>query len=329
MKIYAAYYDNIIRAESSSGGIFSLLSVQFEVVYGVAMSEDCYSAEMTRVEGDISCLRGSKYLQAIIGDAFKQVKQDLFDGKRVLFTGTGCQINGLKSFLQKDYTNLTTVDVICHGTPSSKLWKEYIKYQEAKYGKLKNVNFRCKDNSWQDFGMKENQLYISKDEDAYMRMFLRNYCLRPSCYECHAKNTKNADITIADFWGIESVAPEMNDGNGISLIIVRTEKGQKLFESVKEKLKWKEVSYEEGIKGNPSEYKSVDRPAQRETFFNDLAVLPFSEMEKKYAADIKASLKSRVKCKIIQIAKKLRGTAIKTNTRYGVLYTFHERDEEA
>ena len=338
MKIYAAYYDNEIRLSSSSGGIFSLLATHFDVIYGVAMSEDCYGAEFIRVEGDVAPLRGSKYFQAKVGDAFKEVKKDLLAGKRVLFSGTGCQINGLSLFLGKEYSNLFLLDIICHGVPSPKLWKGYVEYQEKKYGKLQSVNFRCKDDGWQDFGMKEKikeneeetQLYISKDVDPFMRMFLRNHCLRPSCYDCHAKFYKKSDMTIADFWGIESVAPEMNDGKGTSLVITRTDKGQELFVSIKNELKWKEVDYEDGVRGNPSEYSSVARPATRDMFFADLDVLSFEEMGKKYAADIKISLLRRAKNKtkrcIKKIVKILSGGGIPekqiSNSNYGMLFTF-------
>ena len=341
MKTYAAYYDNEIRLSSSSGGIFSLLAASFDVIYGVAMSEDCYGAEFIRVEGDVAPLRGSKYFQAKVGDAFKEVKKDLLAGKKVLFSGTGCQINGLSYFLGKEYPNLFLLDIICHGVPSPKLWREYVVYQEKKYGKLQSVNFRCKDDSWQDFGMKEKvkeneekktQLYICKDVDSFMRMFLRNHCLRPSCYDCHAKFYKKSDMTIADFWGIENVAPEMNDGKGASLVITRTDKGQEMFEAIKGKLKWKEVNYEDGVRGNPSEYSSVARPATRDTFFADLDVLPFEEMEKKYAADIKISLLRRAKNKtkrcIKKIVKILSGGGIPekqiSNSNYGMLFTFRK-----
>ena len=337
MKTYAAIYKNEIREKSSSGGVFSALASQFEVVYGVAMTNDCYGAEMIRVEGDISPLRGSKYFQAKVGDAFKQVKKDLEDGRKVLFSGTGCQINGLTMFLGKEYPNLFLLDIICHGTPSPKLWREYAKYQEKKHGKLESVNFRCKDDSWVDFGMKENKLYIPKSKDAFMNMFLDNYCLRPACYDCHAKHYKKSDMTIADFWGIENVAPEMNDGRGTSLVITRTEKGQELFESIKNELKWKEVSYEEGIKGNPSEYKSVARPQQRDTFFTDLEKLPFEEMEKKYATDIKVSFPRKALRKIKRTINKILGGGVlknaqmpttvssshaRSNADYGMLLTF-------
>ncbi|MDO4942007.1 MAG: Coenzyme F420 hydrogenase/dehydrogenase, beta subunit C-terminal domain [Lachnospiraceae bacterium] len=329
MKTYAAIYKNKrIRENSSSGGIFSALANKFDVVYGVTMTDDCYSAEMIRAEGDITSLRGSKYFQAKVGDTFKQVKKDLLDGKKVLFSGTGCQINGLSMFLGKEYPNLFLLDIICHGTPSSKLWREYTKYQEGKYGKLENVIFRCKDDSWIDFGMKENQLYISKDKDSFMQMFLNNYCLRPACYECHAKYYKKSDMTIADFWGIENVAPEMNDGRGTSLVITRTDKGQELFDSIKSKLKWKEVSYEAGVRGNPSEYSSVSRPQRRDTFFGDLEKMPFEKMEKKYAAGIKVSLPRRVVRKIKRTIKKILWGTQKLTPMPSTVSSSHSRSND-
>lgn len=335
MKAYAAYYNNKIRMDSSSGGIFSLLAFQFDVVYGVAMTEDCYGCEFVQMKGDIAPIRGSKYFQAKVGDAFKKVKTDILSEKSVLFSGTGCQINGLKHFLGKEYENLMCVDVICHGVPSPKLWREYVAYQESKYGKLANVNFRCKDDSWTDFGMKENQLYISKDKDTFMRMFLRNYCLRPACYECHAKYYKKSDITIGDFWGIENVAPEMNDGMGISLIITRTEKGQILFDKIKTELEWKEVYYEDGVKNNPAEYTSAIHPKERETFFDDLSSISFEEMERKYATDRKAFFPKRVFRKLKNLKKEFFNSFLgggnegkqRNNADYGVLFTFYKEEK--
>ena len=307
MTTYAAYYDNELRMKSSSGGLFSLIASSFDVVYGVAMTEDCYSCEFVRTEGNVASLRGSKYFQAKVGDTYKKVKEDVDDGKSVLLSGTGCQINGLASFLGQDYDNLFLLDVVCHGTPSPLLWKDYVLFQEEKHGKLSSVNFRCKEDSWKNFGMKENSIYISKDKDSFMRMFLRNYCLRPSCYECHAKKYKKSDMSIADFWGIENAAPELNDGNGTSAIFVRTDKGQAIFDKIKGELQWKEVSYESAVMSNPCEYKSVERPIQRDTFFSDLNSISFEDMEKKYANDIKISFIRRVKRKVKNIVKKLAG----------------------
>lgn len=243
-KVYACYNkDKDVRLSSSSGAVFSSLAEYVlnknGIIYGVAMSEDCYSAEFIAVtdQNGLSKLRGSKYLQAKVGDIFKKVKEELQADRLVLFTGTGCQVNGLKKFLGKDYGNLICMNVICHGAPSPKLWKKYAQYQENNNGgKLKEINFRCKDENWTNFGMKEvlrdipvdsvKKLYISKDKDPYMQMFLRDYCLRPSCYDCLAKKQKMADLTIADFWGINDVAPEMNDEMGTSLVLIRTDKGQ-------------------------------------------------------------------------------------------------------
>ena len=328
MRTYAAYYDHAIRNRSSSGGIFSLIASKYEVVYGVAMTDDCHGAEFRRMTGDVAPLRGSKYFQAKVGNAFKQVKQDLEEGRTVLFTGTGCQINGLRMFLQKEYPNLLSVDVVCHGVPSPKLWRVYADFREAQHGKLKSVNFRCKDCGWQDFGMKENQLYISKDTDPFMQMFLRDYCLRPSCYQCHAKERKLSDLTIADFWGIESIAPEMNDGMGTSLVITRTEKGQAVFDGVKNYLKWKEVSYEEGVRCNPAEYRSPVRPVLRDSFFEDLDCMSFAEMSKKYVPLRKIPKIVRVK-KLIKhlLARILRGggaTVKSANSDYGILFEFRK-----
>lgn len=335
VEVFACYNTNKeVRLSSSSGAVFSLLAdyilEQQGIIYGVSMSEDCYSAHFISVSDkkDLEKLRGSKYLQAKIGNTFQLVKDNLSSGRIVLFSGTGCQVNGLKLFLGKEYDNLICVDVICHGVPSPALWREYVKYQEQKNGgKLKAINFRCKDISWTDFGMNEvlseipqsneKKVYISKDKDAYMQMFLRDYCLRPSCYECVAKKSKMSDLTIADFWGINDVAADMNDGMGTSLAIIRTEKGKDIFEKISKCMKLKEVSYEDGVRCNPAEFKSCYRPSQRDTFFNDMHKLSFDELEKKYVSTpIKLSFKSTVKIKMKNIIKelsKIRGGAAERN----------------
>lgn len=310
--------DNNERMNSSSGAVFSLLAklilADNGIVYGVEMSEDCYSAKFVGItdEKELHRLRGSKYLQAKLGDTYKQIRYNLEKGNKVLFSGTGCQVNGLKSFLGREYENLICVDVICHGVPSPKLWEKYVKYQEQQNcGKLKCINFRCKTDSWNNFGMSEifennniKSLYISKDKDSYMQMFLRDYCLRPSCYKCIAKNKKMSDITIADFWGIEKVMPEMTDGNGTSLVIVRTDKGDSFFKKVETYIRKEVVSYEEGVRENPAEFRSCNRPIQRDNFFDDMDKMSFHELEIKYASPIKKSLRSRVKNRIKRYIKR-------------------------
>ena len=165
MNSYAAYSkDNNLRLKSSSGAIFSEFANFFlkhgGIVYGVAMSDNCYYAEFIRVDTEekLDKLRGSKYLQARMGDTYMSVQKDLENGKKVLFSGTSCQINGLKKFLNEVQKNLICIDVICHGTPSQTLWKKYVEHYEEQHGKLKRVSFRSKDVGWSDYGMKLNNV---------------------------------------------------------------------------------------------------------------------------------------------------------------------------
>lgn len=322
MKAYAAYYDeNEIRIGSSSGGVFTAIARQFNISYGVAMTEDCYGCKFVRVEENIEPLRGSKYLQASLGDTYKQVKKDLDGGKKVLFSGTGCQINGLSMYLGKEYNNLLLLDIVCHGVPSPKLWKKYVQFREKKYGKLKKIYFRSKEEI--DKSKKEgNKFYISKDKDPFMKLFLENYCLRPACYECQAKFYKKSDISIADFWGIEKIEPEMDDGMGVNLVITRTRKGQKLFDLIKENLNYKEVRYEDGVRYNSAEYQSALYPTQRKDFFTDLNNMAFTKILNKY---IYGPLWKRMGRKIKNIVRILlpkRKIKKRKNTDYGMLFVF-------
>lgn len=330
LNTYAAYSLNQSeRLDSSSGGLFSLIAKSVlanrGIVYGVAMTENCRRAEFIRVteESDLYRLRGSKYLQAHVGQTYKEIKLDLDNGKSVLFSGTGCQVNGLKGFLgdgkydresfEQKYPNLYCVDVICHGVPSPKLWERYVSLIEETYNsKLVEVNFRCKEDSWKDFGMKQissdkKQVYISKDKDPYMLMFLRDYCLRPSCYECRAKSIKMSDITLADFWGIDAVAPELNDGNGSSLVLIRSPKGKKILNTVINGIIFKEVSYEEGVSHNPAEFRSATRPSERDYFFKDMEELTFEELKSKYGTP-----------KLISVSKKIKSMMKKILVRSGI-----------
>lgn len=326
MKVYAAYYnENTVRQQSSSGGIFSAIAISIlkdnGVVYGVAMTKDCYSAEYIRVEkeDELKLLRGSKYLQAKVGDTYRNVEGDLKNGKMVLFSGTGCQINGLKKFLNVKYDSLVCVDVICHGVPSPNLWKQYALYQEKNREKLVAVDFRCKDTGWKSFGMKENEIYIPKEDSFYMQVFLKNYCLRPSCYKCKAKKEKYSDITIADFWGIDKILPEMFDDNGTSLVIVRTEKGESIWKKIEANLYAKEATYEEGVRNNVAEYSSAKKPKKRERFYVDLNNMNFNKFKKKYGASWGVRQKRKLK-KFLQFF----GGG---HTEYSLHFTFLENDK--
>jgi len=327
------------RLMSSSGGMFILLARQIlswgGVVYGVSMSPKCDFAEYVRAQdfGAIFPLLRSKYMQARVGSTFKRVQEDLENRLPVLFTGTGCQINGLKCYLNKNYDNLYAVDVVCHGVPSPMLWRKYIGWIENKYqSEIKSVNFRCKDSGWADFGIKKitdrrKQIFTSQKMDPYMQMFLKNYCLRPSCYECAAKKYKLADMSIADFWGIEDVVPEMNDNKGISMVIVRTEQGKKLFRAIEKDISYLTIEYKDAIKKNPAEFSSVVRPEQRNDFFEDMIAMNFGDLSQKY---VPIPFKRKVKNIILKTPlKNLIGGGInqKSNVDYGLLFTFADKEK--
>lgn len=302
---YAAMNSNLdIRMASSSGGLFALLSEKVisenGVVFGAVLSDDCKSVRHTiaRDSVELRGMYGSKYAQSDLCGVYPQVKKELSEGKTVMFTGTPCQVNGLHLYLGREYENLLLVDIICHGVPSPVLWRKYIERIERKYrSKVRNVNFRSKEHGWETFGLKridENnrELFVSKDEDPYMQMFLKNYCLRPSCYQCNSKGQRYSDITLGDFWGIENVFPEMNDGKGISAVIVRTEKGKWLLDQVKNKLHMKETEYASIVQFNAAEIQSVYRPIQRDTFFEDFSSKNFCDLQRKY---LKKSAKNKIR----------------------------------
>lgn len=299
-----------IRFESSSGGVFSLFSEYIislgGSVFGVSMSEDCKRAVFMQVHkiNQLKYLRGSKYIQASTGEIFRTVKEELDRKRVVLFSGTPCQINGLKSYLGNDPAHLISVDIICHGVPSPLVWRKYMERAEEKVRTVA-VSFRCKDHGWENYGIKRTDAnhknrFISKDEDAYIQFFLKDYCLRPSCYECKVKNSRYSDVTIADFWGVEHFAPELNDGGGASFVIVRSPKGKSLLEKVIKNTESQKVDYDKVIRYNTAEYESKKRPDERDTFFRDINRLSFKEMERKY---LPLSVNQRMK-RVIKKTKK-------------------------
>lgn len=288
MKTYAGYCTKEIRENSSSGGVFSVLACYVikkgGVVYGVRMSEDYYLASYMRADDEEGLIKqlGSKYIQASLGETFHKVKKDLDNKRIVLFSGTACQINGLKGFLNKDYANLICVDIICHGVPSKKLWKQYLINREKQIGKCRYLNFRSKDQGWYNSGVKENEIYTKQKENIYMNLFLADICLRPSCYACKCKKNKLSDFTLGDLWGVDKVAPELNDDKGLSVIFLRTSKAEQIFKAIKKQLVCKEITYEQAILDNPAEFESVKMPIARIHFYDDLKLMSFNKFVKKY-----------------------------------------------
>lgn len=307
-KAYAAVSKNHTqRKESSSGGVFSLLAEyvlgQGGVVFGAAFDEGFHLRHIVveTTEG-LAQLRGSKYVQSEIGDAYLQAKAYLKAGKLVLFTGTPCQIGGLKAYLQKDYENLITQDIICHGVPSPEVWEKYKGYLEKKAGsKLSGASFRDKEQGWKQYCTRFSftngkQILTAAREDLYMRAFLGNICLRPSCHDCVYKSVNRiSDITLADFWGVQKVTPELDDDQGTSLVFLHSQKGRNLFEAIASGVDSRPVDPQLAVTYNASMITSTVRPATRETFLQELTAESFAQTVAKFCPKKKPTLKSTVK----------------------------------
>lgn len=282
-KAYVVYAkDEQIRKKSSSGGIFSLLAEQIlnegGVVFGASFDQDFSVKHIPIFESsDLDLIRGSKYLQSRTENTYAQVKELLESGRIVLYSGVACQIAGLHSFLKKDYDNLYSVDVLCHGVPSPKLWKKYLKEQERNYGgNLKCATFRDKKYGWKHYSVlltfENEKMYQRKQqEDDFMRLFLKNICLRPSCHDCKFKSlNRPSDITLGDCWGINKLMPEMDDDKGTSVVLIHSGNGEKLFENVKDSMIFKENEVDEILPKSADSRKSVLMHKNRTKFFKKL-----------------------------------------------------------
>lgn len=305
--------DNDIRKNSSSGGVFTLLATYIinkgGVVFGASFDEN-FDVKHIKVENieDLEKLRGSKYVQSFIGETYKQAKETLNKGVKVLFTGTPCQIEGLKSYLQKDYNNLYTQDIVCHGVPSYKIWNKYREYRK-KIDKDDPVfiSFRNKDNGWMHyntfFKYKNKSYKKAASMDLYMNAFLQNLSLRDSCFACHFKKyNRVSDITLGDLWGVNNILPEMNDDKGTSLVVINTEKGKKIFDEISKDIEYKEINLDDAIKYNHAMIKSVPENLNRDKFFKDLEKDDFDVVAKRYIK--KTSLIRKVLGKIKRMIKK-------------------------
>lgn len=314
-KAYACYnLDEKIRKESSSGGIFTLVASNIidmgGVVYGAAFDSEFEVEHITVTnKEDLYKLRGSKYVQSKIGETYPDIKKLLDQNKLVYFSGTPCQIDGLLCFLNKEYDNLICQDIICHGVPSPKVWKDYVDNKNKEYkGTPVRINFRQKNSGWNLYELsllyKDSSYNSCHKEDLYMRAFLSNLILRPSCYNCSSKSlNRNSDITLADFWGINSIDPSMDDDKGTSLIFVNSKKGEELFASIKDNMISKKVDISKAIKYNPSAYQSVPLTDKRNQFFelydgdnleeivNKLTKVPLFKKARNYAHSVLGRIK--------------------------------------
>ena len=336
LHVYAAINkDDEIRAKSSSGGMFTIVAEKVlsegGVVFGVKFDErwNVVFGYTETIEG-LEDFRKSKYVQAWVGDSYKQVMDFLKKGRKVLFTGTPCHIAALKNMLRKDYENLITLDLICEGVPSPKVWNRYLDEEIARSAKkysfalsstrsfpernvlVKDISFRDKRNGWKKFsfaltfaeptGDGENSVSLSHIRidrfSAYMQLMFRKADLRPICYQCPFKcNRSQSDITIGDYWGINKLHPEMDDDKGTSMLYLNTEKGKEYFNM--SRLRYLETPYEEALPFNVIEQSSVLHP-KRDYFYANMdkkeSIIKFmNSIWNPYPARVKKRIKSVIK----------------------------------
>ena len=299
-KVYAAYTkDEAVRLDSTSGGIHSMLAQKvFEknaFVGGAVYNEDhTVSQIITDDASRLPEIRSSKYLQSDASGVYRAVAERLKQGRYVFFCGTPCQVQALYKYLRKDYDNLVTADFICRGVNSPKVFLSYMDMLEKRYGsRAVAIKFKSKEKGWHNFSIRVNfangKVYCrDRWHDLFFIGYLQyNNFVRPSCYDCKFKCfPQKADITLADFWGIEKLDKSMDQDKGTSMVMINSDKGAELFDSIKDKVVWKEFTQAEAAKGNPAMNHSLGSSYDsRGRFFADLDRMPFDRLARKYFPD--------------------------------------------
>lgn len=261
---------------SSSGGAFTEIAKKIisrgGVVFG-AKFDDQWNVvhDYAQTNEELVAFQGSKYVQSYIGESYKNVERFLREGKLVLFSGTPCQVQALKLFLRKEYDNLVTLDVVCHGVPSPMIWRDYLAYINPKNKKITHINLRDKKRGWARYSyLIEAGNEVLYDDYAanseYLRGFIDHLYLRPSCHSCPAKKGKsNSDITLADCWGVDKVHPGMNNNTGLSAIMLNSIKAKTLCKEIVSDSTT--LPHDVFLSENPSYHSSAVLPKWRETFW--------------------------------------------------------------
>ena len=235
--------DERVRLESTSGGAFSAFAeeiIQLDgVVFGASFDEN-FVVRHTYAEcsGELSQFRNSKYVQSEIRNTYKEAKAFLEQGRYVLFSGTPCQIQGLRNFLKKEYEKLLLVDLICLAVPSPKVFKKYLEYKRESIADIKRIYFRNKDlgYSYPTMLIKGSKNYRSGSEsDEWLRLFLKKYSIRSSCMTCSAQDERASDITLYDCNNVYEKYPQIDDDKGTSNILINTQKGAEMFSKIADK----------------------------------------------------------------------------------------------
>lgn len=305
LAVYAAVNkDDAVRERSSSGGVFwelgKMVIEEGGVVCGAGWSEDLRVIHkvVDDLEG-LKDLQGSKYVQSEIGETYKLVQTHLISGRQVLFSGTPCQVAGLRSFLGKEYDNLICVDLICHAVPSPGVFNKYKQELEQTYGSApKRISFRHKNYGWKRFSMSiifENNIeYLQPlDKDPFLRGFLNELYNRPCCHECCFRELRSgSDITLADYWNVHNLFPELDDDRGTSVILVNNVKGNEIWGAVSSLFREQVSDFVSVKKYNPAVYKSAACNNKRRIFYDANQTQP---LEKTVKVLLKLPLKKQIR----------------------------------
>lgn len=305
--------ENIMN--SASGGasdIFVRTTLRNNgVAFGAVYDEKfhVHHIEVTTVD-DAYKFQSSKYVQSDTENVYTQIKDRLKEGRKVLFTGTPCQVAGLYSFLGGDDENLYTIDLICHGVPSPKLFKKYVEYMEKILGeKLIYYNFRSKEKrGWGTHYLLKTKTKTKTNAlslDRYGKHFLASDCLRECCYECaYASIDRVGDITVGDFWGISKSHPDFFTAKGVSSVFVNTNKGYSMLKQMPGTEKLEKATLEEGMMKQGNLRKPSERPKSRDHFYDHIDDPDFIE-NMKIGSEIKERVKSMIPTKVINKLKRM------------------------
>ena len=288
-----------VQIKSSSGAAFYELATYVlerkGLVWGAAWTEqNTVKHVCIQSPDELYKIQKSKYLQSDLGNAFELIKKQLTENYLVLFSGTPCQVKALLLFLKSHSKNLITVEVVCHGVSSPRVFQSYMSAN-----KLKSVDFRSKEKGWYNYEVKlvsesGNVQTMKATENLYMKGFLKDLFNRPSCTQCPAKSFKSgADYTLGDFWGVEYVVPDLFDQGGVSLIGMHTVKARNNWKEIKSSFIYKSVDYEEAVKYNASMVKSAVASRDRESFFKDLNDQGIMKALTTYTAEVPSCEKSK------------------------------------
>lgn len=301
--LWAKAEERKLLEQSSSGGVFGLLARSIlscgGIVVGAAWNNGCRELHHITVESvsELGLVQRSKYVSSSVErETYERIRVSLSACRPVLFCGTACQVAGVRSYLGAwaDSDLFLGIDVICHGVPSPELWRLWIRHMEVQLGGvMSDVNFRSKETGWTSFSVayqyateKEcvSRYYSNKYyEDWYMKAFLSNASLRPSCYSCPFKRRCGSDITLGDYWGIRASHPEVTTDDGVSAVIVNSERGKEALVRISSLISFGESNFDDVVAGNPSLVRPVRPYRKRGAFMAAVASgMPIADMRERW-----------------------------------------------